>query len=90
MKKHNLFIDYSRGSLKERLMGLNLYLVTALVISVLLNVMLCTQLGKFRTSRTSKWKEGMGMNTPFAALVWGFLAITIVLSLIGLLAGVNN
>ncbi|WP_264240424.1 hypothetical protein [Bacillus subtilis] len=71
-------------------MGLNLYLVTALVISVLLNVILCIQLGKFRTSRISKWKEGMGINTPFAALVWAFLAITIVLSLIGLLAGVSD
>lgn len=70
-------------------MGLNLYLVTALVISVLLNVILCIQLGKFRTSRFSKWK-GMGINTPFAAVVWAFLAITIVLSLIGLLAGVSD
>ncbi|GLI88064.1 hypothetical protein ANABIO4_14160 [Bacillus subtilis] len=71
-------------------MGLNLYLVTALVISVLLNVILCIQLGKFRTSRFSKWKESTGINTPYAALVWAFLAITIVLSLIGLLAGESD
>ncbi|GFM12988.1 uncharacterized protein FW1_contig-03-314 [Bacillus sp. FW1] len=71
-------------------MDLNLYLVTALVISVLLNVILCIQLGKLRTSRFSKWKESTGINTPYAALVWAFLAITIVLSLIGLLAGVSD
>ncbi|KAF1678293.1 hypothetical protein BTW01_13525 [Bacillus sp. SKDU12] len=69
---------------------MSLYLAIALVISVLLNVILCIQLGKFRTSRTSKWKEGMGINTPFAALVWAFLAIAIFLSLIGLLAGVGD
>lgn len=69
---------------------MNLYLLTTLVISVLLNIILCIQLGKFRTSRNSRWKEGMGINTPFSALIWAFLAITVVLSLIGLLAGVSD
>nr|WP_284929300.1 hypothetical protein [Bacillus subtilis] len=70
--------------------GLKLYLLTALVISVFLNIILCIQLGKFRTSRISRWKEGMGINTPFSALIWAFLAIAVFLGLIGLLAGVSD
>ena len=71
---------------------MNLYVVTALVISVFLNVILCIQLGKLKADSRNKnqWRERMGLNSPFGALVWAFLAITIILALIGLLAGISD
>ncbi|MCC9023039.1 hypothetical protein [Bacillus nakamurai] len=71
---------------------MNLYVVTALVISVFLNIVLCIQLGKLRANShtNAQWRERMGLNNPFGALVWAFLAIIIILALIGLLAGVSD
>jgi len=77
---------------KERLIRLNLSLAIALVISVFLNVFLCIQLGKLRSNshNNANWKEKIGLNNPFTALVWAFLALTIVLGLIGLIGGLST
>ncbi len=76
----------------ERLMNMNLYLVIALVISVFFNVILCIQLAKYKTNRSTNinWKERMGLNNPFTAIVWAFLFITIFLSLMILIGGINT
>lgn len=73
-------------------MKMNLYLVIALVISVFLNVILCIQLIKYKTNRSTNinWKERMGLNNPFTAIVWAFLFITIFLSLMILIGGINT
>lgn len=76
----------------ERLMKMNLYLVIALVISVFFNVILCIQLIKYKTNRSTNinWKERMGLNNSFTAIVWAFLFITIFLSLMILIGGINT
>lgn len=73
-------------------MKMNLYLVVALVISVFLNVILCIQLAKYKTSHSTNisWKERMGLDNPFTAIVWAFLCITIFLSLMVLFAAINT
>lgn len=75
-----------------KVIKMTFYLVSALVISLCLNVVLYIQLAKNKTAESTKigWKERIGLNNPLTALIWAFLCISIVLSLFGLLVGLFN
>lgn len=69
---------------------MNLFLVTALIVSVFLNVALCILLVKFRNNPEANWRQVLGLHNPLNALIWAFLAITIFLGLVAGLMGVRD